>query len=110
RFRDRSPDHGHGGAHGYPGIHHRQHCRERCQRNFVLVTGCETERVRVASACVRVASMPTRQIATANQMPSWHDKPASAVLTELSATADGLTQVEAEARIAVHGPNRLPQP
>jgi len=54
--------------------------------------------------------MPTRQSATATQMPSWHDKPASAVLTELSATADGLTQVEAEARIAVHGPNRLPQP
>lgn len=40
----------------------------------------------------------------------WHDKSAQAVLAELAATPSGLTQSEAQRRLAVHGPNCLPEP
>jgi magnesium-transporting ATPase (P-type) len=42
------------------------------------------------------------------QTASWHDKSPQAVLAELNAGVDGLTQPEAQSRLDVHGPNRLP--
>jgi magnesium-transporting ATPase (P-type) len=43
-------------------------------------------------------------------MAGWHDRPAAAVLAELATSRQGLAQAEAEARLARHGPNRLPPP
>jgi magnesium-transporting ATPase (P-type) len=40
---------------------------------------------------------------------SWHDKPASEALRQLNSTALGLDDRDAEALIAVYGPNRLPE-
>lgn len=41
---------------------------------------------------------------------SWHDQTAQAALSQLNASANGLTQEEAQARLHAHGPNRLPSP
>lgn len=40
----------------------------------------------------------------------WHALPGAAALARLDATAEGLTGAEAAARLARHGPNRLPEP
>ena len=40
---------------------------------------------------------------------AWHSQPAQAALEALEATTDGLSQAEAEQRLATYGPNRLPQ-
>ncbi len=42
--------------------------------------------------------------------PPWHALPPDAVLSRLEASPAGLTGPEAEARLARHGPNRLPEP
>ncbi|WP_372623639.1 HAD-IC family P-type ATPase [Falsiroseomonas sp.] len=42
--------------------------------------------------------------------PAWHALPASEALARLGSTAEGLTGEEAAARLARHGPNRLPEP
>jgi magnesium-transporting ATPase (P-type) len=42
--------------------------------------------------------------------PVWHDRPADAVMTEVRSAAAGLSDGEAQNRLAVHGPNRLPAP
>ena len=42
--------------------------------------------------------------------PVWHARSADEALEALAVTAQGLTQAEAEQRLAVHGPNRLPLP
>jgi magnesium-transporting ATPase (P-type) len=44
----------------------------------------------------------------AQRGPDWHALGADAVLSELGASASGLTEQEARARLARHGPNRLP--
>jgi len=51
-----------------------------------------------------------RESTDAARPASWHTKPAQAVLAELSATPEGLTQEEAQSRLFKHGPNRLPAP
>lgn len=44
------------------------------------------------------------------EAPTWHDKPAQSVLTELGTGPEaGLTTAEAEARLAKYGPNVLPK-
>lgn len=48
------------------------------------------------------------RVAPANSSDSWHDKTPQAVLAELNASPNGLTQEEAQARLHAHGPNRLP--
>jgi magnesium-transporting ATPase (P-type) len=53
--------------------------------------------------------MQKNPVATAGQ-PSWHDRAPQAVLADLNATPNGLTQSEADARLSAHGPNRLPEP
>ncbi len=40
----------------------------------------------------------------------WHALPPDAVLSRLEASPDGLSAAEAAARLARHGPNRLPEP
>jgi magnesium-transporting ATPase (P-type) len=40
----------------------------------------------------------------------WHTLPAAEALAQLGATAEGLPEAEARARLATHGPNRLPEP
>jgi magnesium-transporting ATPase (P-type) len=40
----------------------------------------------------------------------WHARPAEAVLAELGTSAAGLPEEEAHARLAAHGPNKLPEP
>ncbi len=40
----------------------------------------------------------------------WHARPVDAVLAELAATPSGLSTDEAQKRLAVYGPNRLPEP
>ena len=40
----------------------------------------------------------------------WHHASSDEVLEKLTTTADGLSQDEAAARLASHGPNRLPDP
>ncbi|MBW6398041.1 HAD-IC family P-type ATPase [Roseomonas sp. HJA6] len=42
--------------------------------------------------------------------PPWHALPPGAVLARLEAAPGGLTATEAAARLARHGPNRLPEP
>jgi magnesium-transporting ATPase (P-type) len=42
--------------------------------------------------------------------PPWHALPASRVLAEVDSAATGLTPELASARLAEHGPNRLPEP
>jgi magnesium-transporting ATPase (P-type) len=44
------------------------------------------------------------------QQKSWHDQATAAVLAELKAEPRGLSQAEAQKRLAEHGPNRLPEP
>ncbi|HEX9859313.1 MAG TPA: cation-transporting P-type ATPase, partial [Paracoccaceae bacterium] len=39
-----------------------------------------------------------------------HSRPSSEVLSALRATPEGLSSAEAAARLAHHGPNRLPAP
>ncbi len=41
---------------------------------------------------------------------TWHAQAASAALTAFGTPPEGLTEAEAAARLAAHGPNRLPQP
>lgn len=43
------------------------------------------------------------------QMIDPHSRTASECLSDLKATADGLTTAEADRRLATHGPNRLPE-
>lgn len=45
-----------------------------------------------------------------NPAPVWHAQSTDAALAALAATAQGLTQAEAEQRLAAHGPNSLPTP
>ncbi len=45
----------------------------------------------------------------AKETRNWHSQSTEDVLTQLSATAHGLKQVEAERRLASHGPNELPE-
>ncbi len=45
-----------------------------------------------------------------NPAPVWHAQSTDAALAALAATAQGLTQAEAEQRLAAHGPNSLPAP
>ena len=45
-----------------------------------------------------------------NPAPVWHAQSTDAALAALAATAQGLTQAEAEQRLATHGPNSLPAP
>ena len=45
-----------------------------------------------------------------NPAPVWHAQSTDAALAALAATAQGLTQAEAEQRLATHGPNSLPTP
>lgn len=40
----------------------------------------------------------------------WHAQPVGTVLAALSAGADGLSEEEATRRLAMHGPNQLPEP
>ena len=40
----------------------------------------------------------------------WHHASSDDVLGQLTSSADGLSQDEASARLAAHGPNRLPEP
>tara|TARA_R110002096_G_scaffold199271_10_gene383104 strand:- start:1928 stop:4642 length:2715 start_codon:yes stop_codon:yes gene_type:complete len=42
--------------------------------------------------------------------PHWHHESPDAVLDVLTTSVDGLTHEEAAARLAEHGPNRLPEP
>ncbi|WP_349261163.1 cation-transporting P-type ATPase [Povalibacter sp.] len=44
------------------------------------------------------------------QQASWHERATAEVLAELKAASRGLSQSEAQKRLAVHGPNRLPEP
>lgn len=39
---------------------------------------------------------------------NWHDQPQERVLSELKTTSDGLSEDEAQKRLATYGPNRLP--
>ncbi len=41
---------------------------------------------------------------------NWHEQSRKQALSELKATAEGLREDEAEKRLAIHGPNRLPVP
>ena len=40
----------------------------------------------------------------------WHDRPHQEVFAALEASPSGLSEAEARARLAAHGPNRLPEP
>jgi Ca2+-transporting ATPase len=50
-----------------------------------------------------------RAIPTAERpiIQNWHEQTGASVLTQLQASADGLTSAEAAARLALHGPNQL---
>lgn len=50
------------------------------------------------------------QVKTGRVQLSWHDRSVDAVLKELEATPAGLSRLEAEARLKIHGLNRLPEP
>ncbi len=55
--------------------------------------------------------MSLSAVSTAQQAStSWHSKPAEEVLAALESSPSGLSAVEAEARKALFGPNRLPVP
>jgi magnesium-transporting ATPase (P-type) len=45
-----------------------------------------------------------------DRLPSWHAMPAEAALERLDTAPQGLSAAEAAARLARHGPNRLPEP
>ncbi len=45
----------------------------------------------------------------ADRAHTWHDQPAEAALEAVSSSPAGLTEAEATRRLAVHGPNRLPE-
>jgi magnesium-transporting ATPase (P-type) len=47
---------------------------------------------------------------SAAKPPCWHEKSPQEALDAMSATASGLSQSEAHARLSAHGPNRLPEP
>ncbi len=47
---------------------------------------------------------------TSTSQLRWHDKEPGAVLELLTASANGLSYLEAASRLAAHGPNRLPKP
>jgi magnesium-transporting ATPase (P-type) len=47
---------------------------------------------------------------TTDASPFWHDQSSEAALRKLETTPTGLSQTEAEARLATYGPNRLPEP
>ncbi|MCB4769876.1 HAD-IC family P-type ATPase [Ancylobacter sp. Lp-2] len=63
------------------------------------------------------ATLPERAVAPPAVGPApgtverfWHALPHAEVARHLDVTADGLTAAEASARLARHGPNRLPEP
>lgn len=77
----------------------------------MFAAGIEAARVRVTSAgLLMVAIARQESLAVASPQSSWHDKPAPAVLDELNASAEGLTEAEAQARLQAHGRNSLPEP
>jgi magnesium-transporting ATPase (P-type) len=76
----------------------------------MLAAGAEAERLRVTGPGVRIAPMAKDDATATSPQTRWHDKPAHAVLAELSAAEIGLTEAEALARLTAHGPNRLPTP
>ncbi len=45
-----------------------------------------------------------------NIPPSWHDIRVDTALQAMETTPEGLNPLEAEARLKIHGPNRLPEP
>jgi len=49
-------------------------------------------------------------MAQGHTQPHWHATPIEEVLESLDTRAEGLSSTEAGARLAEHGPNRLPQP
>ena len=51
-----------------------------------------------------------QEIKTKRTQPSWHNICIDLVLDKLGATSTGLNRHEAEARLKIHGPNRLPDP
>ena len=53
---------------------------------------------------------PTRPQPATPTPVVWHAQSTDAALAALAATAQGLTQAEAEQRLATHGPNSLPTP
>lgn len=56
------------------------------------------------------SSPPPTRPQPANPATAWHAQSTDAALAALAATAQGLTQAEAEQRLATHGPNSLPTP
>ncbi|MCG8690530.1 MAG: HAD-IC family P-type ATPase, partial [Minwuiales bacterium] len=52
----------------------------------------------------------TGQAGGADPSPGWHGLTAEAALTRREGRPEGLTEAEATARLAEHGPNRLPEP
>ncbi len=54
------------------------------------------------------AIMRKDSVEAAASQSAWHGKPPHAVLEELNASRDGLTQAEAQARLQAHGSNLLP--
>src|SRR5512138_1149384 len=50
-----------------------------------------------------------RSTAPASKPRAWHALPSEATLAALDTTPHGLSEVEAERRLSVYGPNRLPQ-
>ena len=53
--------------------------------------------------------MPAERASASPARPAWHALEAERVLAELAAPAEGLGTAEAARRLAVHGPNRLPE-
>jgi magnesium-transporting ATPase (P-type) len=51
-----------------------------------------------------------QEIKIKNIPPSWHTIRVDTTLQALETTPDGLNPLEAEARLKIHGPNRLPEP
>ena len=53
--------------------------------------------------------MPAERASASPVRPAWHALEAERVLAELAAPAEGLGTAEAARRLALHGPNRLPE-
>ncbi len=51
-----------------------------------------------------------QETTTDERVQDWHGRPVTETLAELEATPAGLSQDEAQARLATYGPNRLPEP
>ncbi|MBS7534382.1 HAD-IC family P-type ATPase [Ancylobacter sonchi] len=58
----------------------------------------------------RTASSPATAPSAGTAHPFWHALPHREVARHLGVGAEGLTAAEASARLARHGPNRLPEP